>query len=87
MTELVCSSLLLTSLNRQSNITLLQTYGSNAWRVQNYLMEHTTKGIEKALEEVRERTTEVNRDRKQNQVWIRLPILFLSSIMTLFHLD
>ncbi|PAV21887.1 breast carcinoma amplified sequence 2 [Pyrrhoderma noxium] len=52
---------------RQSNIALLQTYGSNAWRVQNYLMEHTTKGIEKALEEVRERTTEVNRERKQNQ--------------------
>ncbi|KAH8120561.1 breast carcinoma amplified sequence 2 [Phellopilus nigrolimitatus] len=52
---------------RQNNLALLQTYGSNAWRVQNYLMEHTVKGVEKALEELRERTTEVNRQRKQSQ--------------------
>ncbi|THH11804.1 hypothetical protein EW145_g409 [Phellinidium pouzarii] len=52
---------------RQNNIALLQSYGSNAWRVQNYLMEHTAKGLEKALEELRERTTEVNRQRKQSQ--------------------
>ncbi|KAI5124447.1 hypothetical protein M0805_008331 [Coniferiporia weirii] len=52
---------------RQNNIALLQTYGSNAWKVQNYLMEHTAKGLETALEELRERTTEVNRQRKQYQ--------------------
>lgn len=51
-----------------SNIALLQTYGPNAWRVHNYLLEATSKGLDKALEELKERTTEVNRERKQFQV-------------------
>ncbi|OCB85240.1 breast carcinoma amplified sequence 2 [Sanghuangporus baumii] len=53
---------------RQNNIALLQTYGVNAWKVQNYLMEHTAKELEKALEDLRNRTTDVNRERKQFQV-------------------
>ncbi|KAL5535206.1 hypothetical protein ACEPAF_3300 [Sanghuangporus sanghuang] len=52
---------------RQNNIALLQTYGVNAWKVQNYLMEHTAKELEKALEDLRNRTTDVNRERKQFQ--------------------
>ncbi|KAL5518638.1 hypothetical protein ACEPAH_321 [Sanghuangporus vaninii] len=52
---------------RQNNIALLQTYGANAWKVQNYLMEHTAKELEKALEDLRNRTTDVNRERKQFQ--------------------
>ncbi|EJD04309.1 breast carcinoma amplified sequence 2 [Fomitiporia mediterranea MF3/22] len=52
---------------RQNNIALLQTYGTNAWKIQNYLMEHIAKELEKALEDLRNRTTDVNRERKQFQ--------------------
>jgi len=52
---------------RQHNIALLQNYGSNAWRIHNFTLEETTKGLERALEEVKEQTVEVNRDRKQYQ--------------------
>ncbi len=53
---------------RQTNLTLLQTYGPNAWRTQNYLLENTAKQVEQALEELKELTVEVNRSRKNNQV-------------------
>jgi pre-mRNA-splicing factor SPF27 len=49
---------------------LLQTYGSNAWRIHNYLLEATTKQTEKALEELKDMTVEVNRQRKNDQVRI-----------------
>jgi len=52
---------------RQSNIALLQTYGSNAWRMHNFHLEHTAKQLEEALEELKQRTTDVNRERKQFQ--------------------
>ncbi|PPQ97160.1 hypothetical protein CVT26_000423 [Gymnopilus dilepis] len=52
---------------RQQNLALLQTYGANAWRIQNYLLEATAKNVEKALEELREMTIEVNRERKNTQ--------------------
>ncbi|KLO20525.1 breast carcinoma amplified sequence 2 [Schizopora paradoxa] len=52
---------------RQQNIALLQNYGSNAWRIHNFTLEETAKGIERALEEVKEQTVEVNRERKQYQ--------------------
>ncbi|TCD70077.1 hypothetical protein EIP91_005059 [Steccherinum ochraceum] len=55
---------------RQSNIALLQNYGSNAWRIHNYLLEATSKNLDKALEELKEMTTEVNRDRKNFQTRI-----------------
>ena len=54
--------------DRQSNIALLQNYGANAWRVQNYLLEATSKNLDKSLEELKELTTEVNRERKNAQV-------------------
>ena len=50
------------------NLALLQQYGSNAWRIHNYLNEATAQNIEKALEELKNLTTEVNRDRKNYQV-------------------
>ncbi|TDL28819.1 breast carcinoma amplified sequence 2 [Rickenella mellea] len=53
---------------RHSNVALLQTYGPNAWRIHNYLFESTAKQLELALEELKERTTEVNRERKQSQL-------------------
>ena len=54
--------------SRQTNLTLLQSYGSNAWRIQNYLTEQTAKNVEKSLEDVQNLVTEVNRDRKNFQV-------------------
>ena len=50
------------------NLALLQQYGSNAWRIHNYLNEATAKNIEQTLEELKNLTTEVNRDRKNYQV-------------------
>jgi len=49
-------------------LALLQTYGPNAWRIQNYLLEETKKQTEKAAEELVQLTVEVNRDRKNTQV-------------------
>ena len=53
---------------RQQNLALLQTYGSNAWRIQNHLLEATTKQTENAVEELKELVVEVNRERKNMQV-------------------
>jgi hypothetical protein len=53
---------------RQINVTLLQTYGPNAWRIHNYLLESTAKQTEKALEDLKQLTVEVNRERKNSQV-------------------
>jgi hypothetical protein len=53
---------------RQSNLALLQQYGANVWRVHNYRLEHEAASAEKELEYLRQRTTEVNRDRKNFQV-------------------
>lgn len=53
---------------RQTNLALLQQYGSNAWRIHNYLNEASAKNVEKALEDLKNLTTEVNRERKNFQV-------------------
>ncbi|KAF4623880.1 hypothetical protein D9613_001635 [Agrocybe pediades] len=52
---------------RQQNLALLQTYGANGWRIHNYLLESSTKHYEQALEQLKELTVEVNRDRKNTQ--------------------
>jgi pre-mRNA-splicing factor SPF27 len=54
----------------------LQTYGANGWRIQNYLLESTAKQTEKTLEELKELTVEVNRDRKNTQVHASAIFLF-----------
>ncbi|KAG8932812.1 hypothetical protein FRC03_010266 [Tulasnella sp. 419] len=53
---------------RQTNLALLQTYGANAWRIHNYLVEESAKSYEKALEEINNEVTELNRDRKNSQI-------------------
>jgi Breast carcinoma amplified sequence 2 (BCAS2) len=53
---------------RHNNLALLQQYGSNAWRVHNYLLEADTKKAESLLEELKEQTTSLNRERKNSQV-------------------
>ncbi|KAI0048011.1 breast carcinoma amplified sequence 2 [Auriscalpium vulgare] len=52
---------------RHNNLALLTQYGSNAWRIHNYALEADAKRAEKLLEELKEETTEVNRDRKNTQ--------------------
>ncbi|KAF5368326.1 hypothetical protein D9758_002341 [Tetrapyrgos nigripes] len=52
---------------RQTNVSLLQTYGPNAWRIHNYVLEAQAKQIEKALEDLKQLTVEVNRERKNQQ--------------------
>ncbi|KAF8898386.1 breast carcinoma amplified sequence 2 [Infundibulicybe gibba] len=52
---------------RQTNLTLLQKYGPNAWRIHNHLLEATAVQTERALEELRQLTVDVNRERKNNQ--------------------
>ena len=54
-------------MGRHTNLALLQQYGANAWRIHNYLNEATAKDVEKALEELKNLTTEVNRERKNQQ--------------------
>ncbi|KAG1716347.1 hypothetical protein ID866_831 [Astraeus odoratus] len=56
---------------RHTNLALLQTYGANAWRINNYRLEETAKQAEKALEELKEQTTQLNRDRKNAQASTR----------------
>ncbi|KZT06367.1 breast carcinoma amplified sequence 2 [Laetiporus sulphureus 93-53] len=55
---------------RHQNLSLLQSYGANSWRIHNYLTEADAKNIEKALEDLRNLTTEVNRERKNFQTRI-----------------
>lgn len=54
--------------DRHTNLALLQQYGTNAWRIHNYVNEASAKSVEQALEELKNVTTEVNRDRKNQQV-------------------
>jgi pre-mRNA-splicing factor SPF27 len=46
----------------------MQQYGANAWRVYNYRLEVVGKSLDKAIEEMNDRVTEVNRTRKNDQV-------------------
>ncbi|KAI0307554.1 breast carcinoma amplified sequence 2 [Multifurca ochricompacta] len=52
---------------RHNNLALLQQYGSNAWRIHNHLLEADAKEAEKLLEELKDQTTNLNRDRKNTQ--------------------
>jgi hypothetical protein len=52
---------------RQINLTLLQTYGTNAWRIHNYLQEADAVQAEKFLEQYKERVVDLNRERKNFQ--------------------
>lgn len=55
-------------LSRLTNLELLQKYGSNAWRIHNFQLEATAKNYDKAVEDLKQLTVEVNRDRKNTQV-------------------
>ncbi|CAE6459955.1 unnamed protein product [Rhizoctonia solani] len=53
---------------RQVNLSLLQTYGANSWKVHNFLLEEDAKWAEKAVETTKEQSVEVNRARKNAQI-------------------
>ncbi|KAF8321825.1 breast carcinoma amplified sequence 2 [Clavulina sp. PMI_390] len=55
-------------LTRHTNLQLLNQYGKNAWMVHNHELESSVKLMEKDLEVLRNRVTEVNRDRKNSQL-------------------
>ncbi|EKM60864.1 uncharacterized protein PHACADRAFT_247062 [Phanerochaete carnosa HHB-10118-sp] len=55
---------------RHMNFALLQQYGSNAWRIHNFLLEQTAKNLEKAVEDLKQLTVEVNRERKNFQTGV-----------------
>ncbi|KAF8514512.1 breast carcinoma amplified sequence 2 [Gautieria morchelliformis] len=52
---------------RHTNLSLLQAYGPNSWKIHNYLLESSATRLEKAVEQLKERTVEVNRERKNAQ--------------------
>ncbi|CAG7846227.1 SubName: Full=Uncharacterized protein {ECO:0000313/EMBL:CCA68829.1} [Serendipita indica DSM 11827] len=53
---------------RTANGALMQQYGANAWRVYNYRLEVVGKSLDKAIEEINDKVTEVNRSRKNDQL-------------------
>ncbi|KAB5593033.1 Pre-mRNA-splicing factor [Ceratobasidium theobromae] len=53
---------------RQINLSLLQTYGANSWKVHNFLLEEDAKVVEKMVEALKEQNTEINRSRKNAQL-------------------
>lgn len=61
----------------------MQAYGPNAWKINNYLLESSAIRLEKAVEQLKERTVEVNRERKNAQVEGHPIIINLSSDTTL----
>ncbi|KAF8641046.1 hypothetical protein AX17_000690 [Amanita inopinata Kibby_2008] len=67
---------------RQSNLTLLQTYGANAWKLHNYQLEATAKNLETAVEGMKELTVEVNRERKNDQERIGKQLTMLETRWT-----
>ena len=54
--------------HRLDTLGLLQNYGTNAWKLHNYMLEADARAIEAELERARERVTEINRERKNSQV-------------------
>lgn len=69
-------------LQRLTNLELLQKYGGNAWRLHNFQLEATAKNLEKAVEDLKQLTVEVNRDRKNTQV--RRPLSELTRSSSLY---
>ncbi|KAI9512342.1 breast carcinoma amplified sequence 2 [Russula earlei] len=67
---------------RHNNLALLQQYGNNAWRLHNYLLDADAKKAEKLLDELKEQTTGLNRDRKNTQTRLGSQLTSLESRWT-----
>lgn len=53
---------------RAANVSLLQKFGGNSWRIENFLLEKEIERMEKQVEMTRERVESVNRERQSKQV-------------------
>lgn len=53
---------------RNENLSLLSTYGPNAWLIRNYQLESQAKEVEAEVEVWKEKVVEVNRKRRVFQV-------------------
>ena len=56
---------------RNQQLSLLEAYGKNAWLIANSQVEEELRSVEKALADCKERTEEVNRERKERQEAVR----------------
>ncbi|KIP11430.1 hypothetical protein PHLGIDRAFT_474594 [Phlebiopsis gigantea 11061_1 CR5-6] len=67
---------------RHMNLALLQQYGSNSWRIHNYLMESTSQNLDKTVEDLKQLTVEVNRERKNSQTAVGAQLTALETRWT-----
>ncbi|KAI0343938.1 breast carcinoma amplified sequence 2 [Trametopsis cervina] len=67
---------------RHTNLALLQSYGSNAWRIHNYQLENTATLLDKAVEDLKQLTVEVNRERKNFQTTVGAQLTSLETRWT-----
>jgi pre-mRNA-splicing factor SPF27 len=58
---------------RLGNLELLNKYGANAWRTNNFLLEKEIERLQRRKEEIVKQTEDLNRSRKANQVCCMLP--------------
>ncbi|KAI9017351.1 breast carcinoma amplified sequence 2 [Gaertneriomyces semiglobifer] len=54
--------------NRLINLELVNKFGNNAWRLHNYQLEHGVKAVAKELDWEKEEITEINKQRKIEQI-------------------
>lgn len=52
---------------RHDNLSLLESHGKNAWLIGNYQLEEVLGRTEKELQEVKEATDALNRERRMRQ--------------------
>ncbi|EAS32956.3 BCAS2 domain-containing protein [Coccidioides immitis RS] len=52
---------------RQENLSLLEAHGKNAWLIGNAQLEEILRQVEKEIQETKQATDEVNRERKMRQ--------------------
>ncbi|KAF7794704.1 hypothetical protein EIP86_005842 [Pleurotus ostreatoroseus] len=67
---------------RLTNLELLQKYGANAWRIHNFQMEAVARDLDKAVEDLKNLTVEVNRDRKNFQTRVGTQLTTLETRWT-----
>ncbi|KAJ3055175.1 hypothetical protein HK097_011329 [Rhizophlyctis rosea] len=54
--------------NRLINLELMNKFGSNAWRLHNYQMDHAVAGVKKVADSNKEEIMSVNKQRKSEQI-------------------
>jgi pre-mRNA-splicing factor SPF27 len=57
--------------NRQINLDLLSKFGSNAWIINNDILEQKTKIVQDKIDTIDQELLEVNMKRKQEQMFAK----------------